>query len=117
MKKILNIFFVTLGAIFFTLIIAGIYFFVAGPFHVKSFVSTGKDASIPEVTTDAHPLLSESQEQAVEKFGIDPANIPTEITSTQKTCLMEKLGAERIAELKAGGSPTVADYLKAKDCI
>ena len=66
---------------------------------------------------DRNSRLSDSQEKTLETFGIDPADVPTEITAEQEACFVAKLGAERVAEIKAGDSPTATEYFKAKDCM
>ena len=43
--------------------------------------------------------------------------MPSDITPEQEACFEAKLGAERVAEIKAGDSPTVTEYFKARDCI
>ncbi|PIY92999.1 MAG: hypothetical protein CO030_01570 [Candidatus Magasanikbacteria bacterium CG_4_9_14_0_2_um_filter_42_11] len=109
MKRFLNIFFVTLGVIFFLLILAGIYFYVADPLELKPLfgqifgeetASTTEESATPTGTTDKHPLLSASQEQALEKVGINPATLPTTITPAMEQCFYEKLGATRATEMK-----------------
>lgn len=118
MKKFLTIFFITLGVIFLILIISIPYFFIFGPLKVGSFDSSkiiGNSEENSEQTD--HPYLNESQESALRAFGIDPASLPSEITPEQEACFESKLGEERVAEIKAGDSPTATDYFKAKDCL
>ena len=117
MKKFFTIFFVVLGVIFFTLILAAVVFFIVDPFGLKPMLFGGDATSETSATKDAHPLLSESQEKVLETFGIDPAKVPSTITPEQEACFVEKLGEERVAEIKGGDSPTAAEYFKAKDCI
>lgn len=113
MKNFLNIFFVTLGVIFFIIILVGVFLYA-----MDSLNLFGDDASqASDDSGGGHPLLSESQEKALETFGIDPASVPSEITPEQEACFESKLGEERVAEIKAGDSPTMSEYLKAKDCI
>lgn len=74
------------------------------------------------MTSDApssydHPLLSTDQEKLLDSLGIDPATVPTSITPAQEACAVSALGADRVNEIKAGASPTLSDYLKAKDCL
>jgi hypothetical protein len=120
MKKLLNAFFVTLGVVFFVIILSGIYFYIADPFNLKPLLYGDESIVIATTTNekiDTHLPLNESQVKALETFGIDPANIPRQITSMQEACFEEKLGKERVTEIKAGDSPTPAEYLKARDCI
>ncbi|OGH91431.1 MAG: hypothetical protein A2534_01680 [Candidatus Magasanikbacteria bacterium RIFOXYD2_FULL_39_9] len=122
MKKFLQIFFTTLGVIFFLLILGGVYFYVADPYGIKPIIKsfyqqpepTTKQTSSP---TDKNPLLSPTQEQALEKIGIDPAALPTNITPAMTTCFYEKLGTKRANEIKNGFQPTAADYFTARACL
>jgi len=118
MKKMLNMFFVTLGVIFFIIILFGIYFYITDPLNLKPLIFD-TEATESEVggDTDRNPALNESQEAALKTFGIDPASVPSEISPEQEVCFEEKLGKERVAEIKAGGTPTATEYFKARDCI
>lgn len=68
-------------------------------------------------TGDAHPALTPAQEQALQSVGIDPTSLPASITPSQEACFTEKLGASRIAEIKAGGVPTAAELFTARTCL
>lgn len=122
MKKFLTIFFVTLGVIFFILILGAVYLFVFDPLHLGPILF-GSTADIQlqdnngSAKTDTHPLLSETQEKTLETFGIDPARIPSEITPSQEKCFENKLGKARVEEIKAGDSPTAVEFFTAKECI
>ena len=122
MKKFFNIFFVTLGVIFFILILIGTYFYITDPLNLKPVIF-GKDSEVTESAregtseVDRHPLLSETQEKTLETFGIDPADIPSEITPEQEACFEAALGSARVEEIKSGDSPTAAEYFKARGCI
>jgi hypothetical protein len=122
MKKILNIFFTSLGFIFFILILFGIYFYVADPLNLKPlFMNSESDsvetAEVNNESVDRNPALNSDQEAALEKFGIDPANVPSQITAEQEDCFVEKIGEQRVQEIKAGDTPTSIEFFKAKDCI
>ncbi len=122
MKKFLQIFFMILGIIFFLLIIAGIYLYVADPYGIKPLLqnSYGQPASTTKNTNNAavdkNPMLSPAQEQALEKVGIDPAKLPTQITPAMEACFYAKLGEKRANEIKNGAEPTANDYLLARSC-
>ena len=140
MKKILNTFFVTLGIIFFVLIIMGAYFFVTDPYNLKPLIfGTGPTVPVTAVTkasdavtapkandaaTETAPAsntggfsLSGPQKQALVGLGIDPAAVPTIISPEQETCFVTALGAPRVAEIKAGAVPNALEFAKAKSCI
>lgn len=64
-----------------------------------------------------HPLLSNEQEVFLESMGIDPADIPTQITADQEQCLRDSLGSDRVNDILQGASPGLSDYLKAEHCF
>lgn len=117
MKKFLNVFFVTLGVIFFILILIGSYFYVTDPLNLKPLLFGDTSESAGDNQQDANPNLSESQEKTLKTFGIDPAKVPTTITPEQEACFVSKIGAGRVAEIKAGASPTAAEYFASKECM
>ncbi|MBP9761153.1 MAG: hypothetical protein KBD15_02860 [Candidatus Magasanikbacteria bacterium] len=129
MKKFLQIFFTTLGIIFFVLILLGIFVYIADPFNIKPLFINNIDTIIPipssikesdttpTASDDKHPLLSENQEKTLEKLGIDPAQVPTQLTPEMEACFYTTLGETRVNEIKAGATPTVVDYMKARQCL
>lgn len=124
MKKFLNMFFVTLGVIFFILLLIGVYFYITDPLNLKPIIF-GSDLTViteetaePEDTIiDMNPALNEKQEKALETFGIDPDTVPSSITPAQESCFIEILGQTRVNEIKAGDLPTATEYFKAQSCI
>lgn len=120
MKKILNIVFVTLGIIFLILILIGAYFFIADPLNLKPLLF-GEKAEVTGTKTtgtDSNTIqLSATQEKALETFGINPDQVPTEISAEQRVCFEAALGEARVVEIMAGATPSALDYFKAKDCI
>jgi pyruvate/2-oxoglutarate dehydrogenase complex dihydrolipoamide acyltransferase (E2) component len=151
--RILNIFFVVLGAFFLLLIIALAYLFIADPLNIRPLIDsmryTPEETAPPPPTTteseplapsnakeetssaspppaapqpvppqeDPNPLLSPEQEATLRSFGIDPAKLPSEITPDMETCFTGILGAERVAEIKAGKDPTIVEFLQARSCF
>ena len=131
----MNAFFVTLGVIFFILILAGIYFYITDPLNLRPLIAGSRNSETPAEhidqteqisqngqtsqteQTNRNSFLSESQQQALETFGINPENIPSEITAEQEACFVAVLGGERVAEIKAGASPTMTEYYRARDCL
>lgn len=144
-KKILTWFFVTLGVIFFALLLLAAYLWATDPWGIKPFImkdttamptkatiTPGADSSAAgEVVpvagsssgtavsdpTDKHPNLTTSQEDALELIGVDPGVLPSEITPLQEACFITKLGAERVVAIKAGATPEVLEIFKAKECM
>jgi len=122
MLKILNLVFVTLGVIFFLIIIAGVYFYATDPLDLKPLFLGNDTTQSATATPTAHststnPLLNESQAQALESFGIDPAQVPSTITPEQEACFIEILGEARVEEIKAGASPTATEFFRARGCL
>lgn len=126
--KILNIFFTTLGVLFFIIIIGASYLWITDPFNLRSLIPaelspietikiiTG-NTSVKIDNIDKNPLLSEEQEAQLESLGVDPANLPTTITPAMEECFIDKLGQSRANELINGATPNTSDFLRANSCI
>ncbi len=141
MKRFFEVFFMVLGVIFFIIILVGIYFFIVDPLNIKPLIFNQKEQQecdyidadcLPGDTSmmkdiDAkpssiipggkNPNLSPTQEKALESVGIEPENVSTSFTPEQITCFEKILGQERVAEIKAGDTPTATEFYKAKGCI
>lgn len=121
MLKILSVFFTALGVIFFLIILAGVYLYIADPLNVKPlFMEQIQEETPPGAATeqtDKNILLSPVQEKALETFGVDPASLPSSITPEQEACFVKVLGGARVEEIKAGSTPTVTEFLTAKSCL
>lgn len=132
MNKTLNTLLVTFGVIFIILILVGIGFFLATSMGSKSsVVNTQTNTGTTETTktadsnTTATPeadgsiaiTLSDEQRSALSTFGIDPNTIPASISAEQVACFEAELGVARVAEIRAGDSPSAMDFFKAKSCI
>lgn len=127
--KVLNIFFVVLGIIFFILIIVLSYIWIADPFNLKPLLSSSNISPISVIkimtgnneveidNIDKNPLLTEEQEAQLESIGIEPSDLPSKITLKMEKCFIEKLGEKRTNEIIQGDSPTTMDFLKAKSCL
>jgi hypothetical protein len=137
MKKFFTIFFIILGVVFFLILMAIAYLFIADPFNIKPFIfnTAGSSAVVEEVRdngttaneasdTEASAItetkstnLSPAQAGALEAVGIDPATVPQSFTPAQLTCFETILGAKRVGEIKAGATPTIPEFYAAKGCI
>lgn len=128
MKKFFSIFFMILGIIFFILILSGIYLYIADPFNLKPLFTggtaiTSNEDMVASTTAestsvlDKHPVLSPKQEAALESLGVDPAALPSSISPEQEACFELVLGASRVAEIKAGATPSAVDVFKARGCL
>ena len=129
MKQILTYFFVTLGVIFFVLLCALAYLWFADPLEIRPLIATLSSApevqvrdaapivsKVPVATDDAHPLLSDTQEAALEAIGINPENLPKEITPAMELCFVDTLGEVRVNEIKAGDAPTAIEVFTTRTC-
>lgn len=120
MKKLLIILVTILIVIIILLGAGGFYaYYTLKPFlSSPSSTNTNQSTAGENITPgDKHPLLTPSQEATLEKIGVDPAKLPTSITPAMEACFVEKLGADRVNEIKAGGSPSAIDLFKAKSCL
>lgn len=127
-KKIIKGLLITLGIIFILVLIIIGYIWIADPFNIKAITGTDiSPASVIKVITnkntvpvdniDKNPLLNEDQEARLESIGIDPSDLPSEITPEMQKCFVEKLGEQRATEIIQGAAPTTMDFLKANDCL
>lgn len=125
--KIINWFFVTLGVIFFIVLVALAYVWIADPYNLKPLFM-GTDAGLVDVSTnagvgagaseqDVNENLNTSQEAALRTVGIDPADVPTEVTPEQEACFIEILGEERVQAIIEGAVPTGAEIFRGRACI
>jgi hypothetical protein len=64
-----------------------------------------------------HPYLTTQQENLLKSIGVEPEDIPTQITPGQEQCAVETLGQEKVNEIKAGSTPSITDILKLKTCL
>jgi len=128
--KIVRGFFITLGVIFFILLIVLAYVIIADPFNLRPLYTLLTSpapitaTSTPQVTTNTNtvtkitnPLLSPAQEQALQKIGVDPAKLPTTITPQMEACFARTLGQTRTDEIKNGSAPTAGDFFTARSCL
>lgn len=103
------------------LAIAGfiIYFIVADPFNIKPLlIDKDEQESTNQESTDKNPLLSAEQEQQLEAIGIDPAELPQEITPAMEQCFIDELGEEKVKAFSTGEqSPSPLDALKTRHCL
>lgn len=147
-QRVLTYFFVTLGVLFFCLLIGAAYLWFADPFGIRPLLrgslsvppvvsesaqnpgtapsTTGTSSASPDVRssatsvageTDKHPALDDTQEALLERAGIDPATLPTQLTPGMEACFNEKLGSVRVAEIKNGSTPTPLEFISARACL
>lgn len=135
MKKFFTVFFVTLGVIFFALLIALAYLWFADPFELRPLLSAYQNEQVKSVgtsesvatseadlapvsdTSDKNPNLTPAQEDALEIIGINPAGLPDTITPEQMSCFVRVLGQARVNEIQSGAAPSAIEIFKAKECL
>ena len=119
MKKLLTAILIVLLIILVLVIAGGAYlYFSLKPFFFDTQPAASQTAGdVTATTTDKHPLLTPDQEQTLEKFGVDPTKLPTQITPAMEACFTAKLGEERVNAIKGGEAPTAVDFFKAQSCL
>jgi len=119
MKKIIQILVIIVLVLIILILSVGAYVWFKNPLGVKGIV----ESKIPFIEqpqmdeTYDHPLLDTAQEAQLRDIGIDPSDLPEEITEEQKQCGIEKLGPERIQELIDGKTPSPIDAIKIMTCL
>jgi len=130
LKRVCTVFFLTLGVIFFILILIGVGVFL---FRDQLFgVDTPTDAVVPPQsatsssetrsptttnTIDTGVPVTPSQQEALNAWGIDPASLDATLTPDRIACFVSILGAERVAEIKAGAVPSPMEFFKVQTCL
>lgn len=134
MKKIFTVLFVSMGVLFLLQLIALAYFFVVDPYNLKPIlfpadrpVSTAP-ASTNEVNGNETEQTTEgaasaeasgmtaAQAEALNSVGLD-ASAAQSFTPEQIACFEALLGASRVAEIKAGAVPTMAEFYTVRECM
>jgi hypothetical protein len=137
MKKFFTVLFVTLGVIFFALLIALAYLWFVDPFELRPLLSAYQNEEVKPVgtsesesvatseadsapvsdTSDKNPNLTPAQEDALEIIGINPSGLPDTITPEQMSCFVRVLGQARVNEIQSGAAPSAIEIFKAKECL
>jgi len=122
--KVLNVFFVVLGVLFFILLLVGLYLWVADPLNIKPLLFPAQTAGTPTSASNPAPSsaansfsLTSAQIAGLKSMGIDTSKIPTTISAALDACLTAKLGATRTNEIKQGSLITAIDLYQAQSCL
>jgi len=75
------------------------------------------DPDEPIKSNDQHPLLNEQQEKTLQNYGVNPAQLPDEISPEMEQCFIEKLGRDRAMQIVNGSAPTATEIFKARTCL
>jgi hypothetical protein len=116
MKIIKNILAI-IGGIFLALTLLAAILIIFKPYGVNviKVISAVLDEN-PKSSYD-HPYLTIRQELLLESVGIDPKNVPTQITPELQKCATLILSDKRLNEIISGSSPTISELLKLKNCL
>jgi hypothetical protein len=118
MKILLRIVIGFLAVVGTLTIIAGTYLYIADPFGLKPLLMGSRSTtSSGNSNSSTNPLLTPNQAAALQKLGVDPSKLPTQITPAMEACFTTTLGQTRVNEIKAGAAPTPLDLFKAKSCL
>ncbi len=128
MKKILLWFFVSLGVLFFIILLGVAYLVVFDPLNLKPILFPPTSAPVsplqrddgtatPATPTTKKLPITETQKKVLETVGINPDTLPSSFTPAQEACFVEKLGAARVAQIKGGAAPTPTEIYTARVCL
>lgn len=67
--------------------------------------------------SDKNPLLSSDQERVLENLGVNVDALPKTITPALEQCFIEKLGPDRVNEIKGGSSMSAMDFFQVNGCF
>jgi hypothetical protein len=61
--------------------------------------------------------LTPSQRSVLAALGIDEASLPKTLTPELEACFVAAIGEDRVAAIKAGGTPSMYEGIKAMSCL
>lgn len=86
--------------------------------NLDGYQAIPKDQMVPyEELQYNHPLIPDAQEKAIYEMGVNVASLPTTITPEMANCFVVTLGKDRASELANGATPSLSDFLNAKNCL
>ena len=136
LKTLMTILLTIVITILILIIIVVAYVFVKNPFDVRGIVlqrlgfvaektqeinipvvGDSQDNNVPEASQSpaSNLPISNEQQKALESAGVDPSKI--NITPEMEACFTEKLGKEKVEEIKSGAVPGPLDIFKARSCL
>lgn len=118
MRIILTYFFVTLGVIFFAIILFLVYAWHANVWGVQNFVSFVQSEPLPmePAGESGGSGASTEQQSALEEYGLDESTF-TNLSDEQEACFTENLGEDRVAEILDGAMPTLTEITTGAECL
>ena len=120
MFTLLRYFFLTLGFIFFAILVATAYIWFANVWNVQAiFSAVTQEPTTVEMTEDGEGInesLTAEQQKAMDDFGIS-SDFFTDLDAEQQACLADVLGEERVEEIKQGAMPTPVEIARGSSCL
>lgn len=122
MFALIRYFFLTLGFIFFVILVAVGYIWFANVWNVQTiFMAVTQDsaivgAEVPESDEHSDGSPSVEQQKAMEDFGIS-ADFFRELGEEERMCLTELLGDSRVEEIRDGAMPTPVEIARGSSCL
>lgn len=132
LKRVLTIIWGIFACFGILVVVGGIYFYVADPFHIKALFApapassaTQNRANTPQPasnsvqpkTAPAEIQLTPQQQTAANSLGINPSSISSFLTPATEQCAVTALGQDRVNQIKAGATPSPVDLVKAGHCL
>jgi hypothetical protein len=68
-------------------------------------------------SADLPDYLSPDQAERLESLGVNVSELPKEISGETEACLIDAVGEERAAEIKAGSEPNALELIRAARCF
>jgi len=89
--------------------------------YLAEKIQDTKSGKIATTTSDKKPeeifQFSDQQKSALEKAGLDAAKIPVQTIINKEDCFKQKIGEDRVKEIKAGAVPSAFEIFRSKDCF
>ncbi len=116
MRTILTYFFVTLGVIFFCLVLLVLYVWYSDMWGVRTYATFLQ--STPAATTQSSETTdgTQAQAEALEEAGLD-IGMFADLSAEQEACFEAQLGADRVDEIKGGAMPSMTEIAAGAECL
>ncbi len=115
--EIIKKIFMVIGIIFTILILLIGVIIIIKPYGIDITKIIPAILNKTPISSYDHPYLTTQQESILESVGINPEDVPTQITPQQQECTTSILGAERINKIMAGEIPTLIEIIQIKSCF
>jgi len=116
MKIVKNIL-ALIGGIFVIIILLATILIVVKPYGINIIELIPALLTKNLTSSCDHPYLTTQQESILKSVGVNPKDIPTQITPALQECAISILGEKRANEIVSGNIPTISELLKLKNCL